>query len=241
MAHQIVAFPWMIILAYYGWKEWEFDLISQYGTTTSPHDRLFGPSNSDDVPLAFGTGAILLWDIPFGLLAPSLRDPLMLAHHIGMFFVAALMGGMFSGGKMIGYYYVPFYFGVIETSSVFLSVVDQFHPKRKSWHEWLNANKATSSVAKIANQLNEVCRILFAMSFMLLRGIYFPFTSFAHAIPDIWKAYTDPPEGVPMWTCYFLCISLFLFSCLQSYWGLLVAKQIKKALAGGGGVVKKKR
>lgn len=52
-------------------------------------------------------------------------------------------------------------------------------------------------------------------------------------IPDLWNAFENPPEGVPLWTCYFLCVSLFLFSCLQSYWGVLVANQIKKAVFGG--------
>jgi hypothetical protein len=100
----------MILLSYYGWKEWEYDLSSYH--TTSSYYKLFAVNNVQDVPLAYGSGAILLWDIPMGLLAPSLRDGLMLAHHIGMFAVAAVMGGMFSSGQMIGYYYVPFYFGV---------------------------------------------------------------------------------------------------------------------------------
>ena len=223
----------MILLAYTGWKEWEYDLTS-YSNNSSSYDRMFVQSNMNDVPLAYGTGALLLWDIPIGLLAPSLKDGLMLAHHVGMFAVAAVMSGMFSKGQMIGYYYVPFYFGVIETSSVFLSVVDQFHPKRKEWFDWLNDKENKDRcIVKVTKQLNELCRTLFAISFIVLRGVYFPFTSFVHAIPDIWRAFENPPDGVPMWTGYFLIVSLFLFSCLQSYWGILVAKQIKKALAGG--------
>lgn len=177
-----------------------------------------------------------------GILAPSLRDTIMLAHHIGMFAVAAIMSGMFSNGQMIGYYYVPFYFGVIETSSVFLSVVDQFHPKRREWFDWLNCESNQSrGIVKFATQMNEICRMLFAISFILLRGVYFPYTSFCHCIPDVWKAYEERPDGVPMWTGYFLIVSLVLFSCLQSYWGLLVARQIKKALFGGDDDRKKKK
>jgi hypothetical protein len=233
----------MILLSYYGWKEWEFDMpqYTDYTTTSSlsAHEKVFGFSNPQDIPLAYGMGAILLWDIPTGLLVPSLREPLMIAHHIGMFLVAAVMGGMFSSdGQMIGYYYVPFYFGVIETSSIFLSVVDQFHPKRKAWYDWLNNrqhdDERSIAVMKFVNQLNDLSRIFFAVSFLVFRGIYFPYTSFFHAIPDVWRAYDNPPDGVPMWTCYFLCLSLCLFSCLQSYWGVLVARQIKKTLSGGG-------
>ena len=207
-------------------------------SSLSAHEKVFGFSNSQDIPLAYGMGAILLWDIPIGLLVPSLREPLMIAHHIGMFLVAAVMGGMFSSdGQMIGYYYVPFYFGVIETSSIFLSVVDQFHPKRKAWYDWLNNrqhdDERSTAVMKFVNQLNDLSRIFFAVSFLVFRGIYFPYTSFFHAIPDLWRAYDNPPDGVPMWTCYFLCLSLCLFSCLQSYGGVLVARQIKKTLSGG--------
>lgn len=240
-AHQVVSFPFMILLSYYGWKEWEFDMQKfrddNTNTLLSAHDRVFSFSNTEDIPLAYGTGAILMWDIPIGLLAPSLREPLMIAHHVGMFLVAAVMSGMFSSdGQMIGYYYVPFYFGVIETSSIFLSVVDQFHPKRKAWYAWLNNiqnDSERSTLVKFVNQVNDLSRMFFALSFLVFRGIYFPYTSIVHAIPDVWRAYENPPDGVPMWTCYFLCLSLCLFSCLQSYWGVLVARQIKKSLFGG--------
>ena len=228
-AHQAVASPFMVLLSYYGWKEWEYD-YTQYNSSSS-NDKLFASSNPNDFLLAYGTGAILLWDIPVGIFVPSMRDTIMFAHHIGMFAVAAVMSGMFSKGHMVGYYYVPFYFGVIETSSVFLVMVDHFHPKRKEWFDWLNCEKNKErGLVKVIQQMNEICRVCFALSFIVLRGIYFPYTSFVHCIPDIWKAYEDRPDEVPMWTGYFLIGALVLFSCLQSYWGLLVARQIKKAL-----------
>ena len=230
-AHQAVATPFMVLLSYYGWKEWEYD-YSQYNATSS-HEKLFASSNPNDFLLAYGTGAILLWDIPVGIFVPSMRDGIMFAHHIGMFAVAAVMSGMCSQGQMVGYYYVPFYFGVIETSSVFLVFVDQFHPKRKEWSDWLNCEENKNrGLVKFIHQINEICRVFFALSFIILRGIYFPYTSFFHCIPDIWKAYDNRPGEVPMWTGYFLIGALVLFSCLQSYWGLLVARQIKKALLG---------
>ncbi|KAL3777746.1 hypothetical protein ACHAWO_006979 [Cyclotella atomus] len=240
----------MILLSYYGWKEWEYDNIlssSSYNASTS-YDRLFGVPNANDVPLAYGTGAILLWDIPLGIFAPSLQDTIMLLHHVGMFSVAAVMSGMVSNGRMIGYYYVPFYFGVIETSSVFLSVVDQFHPKRVEWYDWLHCNgedeKEKSRMKRLLLGCNEVCRMGFAISFIVLRGVYFPYTSFFHCIPDIWRVYyveKTVPEGVPMWTGYFLILALVLFSCLQSYWGFLVGRQVKKALFGDDDAKKKKK
>lgn len=244
-AHQTVALPLMIILTYVGWRDWFFD-PAKYDDSLTPRDRIFGLSNPNDVPLAIGSGAILLWDIPMGFLSPPLRDPIMWAHHVGMYLVAATMCGTFcKGGDMIGYYYGSFFFGVIELSSVFLAYVDLFHPKYKHYFEWLNSNhesKKSKSLAKILKGMNEFCRIFFALTFMAMRGLYFPYVTFFQAIPDLQVAYKDPPDGVPMWTGYFLAIMMASFACLQAYWGLLIVKQLKKALIGGshGGGSKKK-
>jgi hypothetical protein len=78
-------------------------------------DRIWGEYNEHDIPLAYGIGAMLLWDIPMSILSPPMHDPFMLAHHVMMFLVAySMSGGFCSGsGRFIGYYYAPFYFGVI--------------------------------------------------------------------------------------------------------------------------------
>jgi hypothetical protein len=142
-AHQLIALPSMCILTYCGVKSWFFtDTDDSSISMDTPYQRIFGQSNPSNIPLAIGSGAILLWDIPSSYFIKELNDPLMALHHVGMFMVATVMGGMFcgssgsdSGGQqqqqMIGYYYVPYYFGVIEMSSVPLSYVDVFHPKYK--------------------------------------------------------------------------------------------------------------
>lgn len=249
-AHQLVSFPLMIILTYYGMKDWFFTTGI---ITTTPHERIFGQHHPiDDIPLAIGTGAILLWDIPTGLLSPPLHDPLMWAHHIGMATVALLMSGQFSHGGgnivMIGAYYAPYYFGVIEFSSIFLAYVDVFHPKYRYYDEWLNdPSRESHFKIRFLKKLNDVCRAMFAFSFLILRGIYFPYVSFGYAIPDLWRAYISydessfpPPAGVPMWTGYFLIGMIGMFACLQAYWGVLVMRQVRKVLRGGGDEKKKK-
>mmetsp|Transcript_24240 Transcript_24240/g.52285 ORF Transcript_24240/g.52285 Transcript_24240/m.52285 type:complete len:299 (-) Transcript_24240:114-1010(-) len=243
-AHQVVALPLMIVLTYIGFKEWFFDPNKDEDGATAT-DRIFGYSNTNDIPLAIGTGAILLWDIPTGFISPPLRDPVMWAHHVGMFLVAATMNGLFcKHGNMIGYYYASYYFGVVELSSIFLAYVDVFHPKYKHYHKWLNAkhgSKKMMSATKIMNNLNEVARIFFALSFMVLRGVYFPYVSFRTAIPDLIKAYENPPDGVPMWTGYFLMGMISSFALLQAYWGLLIANQLKKVLFDGNDGKEKKK
>mmetsp|Transcript_14805 Transcript_14805/g.31168 ORF Transcript_14805/g.31168 Transcript_14805/m.31168 type:complete len:300 (-) Transcript_14805:951-1850(-) len=237
-AHQAIAFPLMIILTYHGFQEWYFDSKSLESSMITPHDRIFGKSDYYDIPLAIATGAILLWDIPAGLFIPELQDKLMFFHHVGMYFVAATIDGRFCKNKhqMVGYYYASYYFGVIELSSIFLTYVDVFHPKRKDWYVWLHGNHSNKTIQAVTNFLNsgnEVVRVLFAISFLSLRGIYFPYVTFVKAIPDLWKSFENPPEGVPMWTCYWLIGSMFFFAILQAYWGMCIAAQVKKALLGG--------
>ena len=56
------------------------------------------------------------------------------------------------------------------------------------------------------------------MTFLAFRGIYFPIVTFSRAIPDLIEAYETPPDGVPLWTYYFLTAMMGLFAVLQAYW-----------------------
>ncbi|KAL3772454.1 hypothetical protein ACHAW5_007309 [Stephanodiscus triporus] len=232
-AHKVVTLPAMMMLTYCGVRDWFFFDRDKYAVVTAA-DRVFGLSNPDDVPLAYGIGAMLMWDIPISILSPPMRDPFMLAHHVGMFLAAYTMsGGFCEGGRMIGYYYAPFYFGVIELSSVPLTYVNVFHPKVVHYHEWTRAeqsNERMASLQRFVKKMNEMARLSFAASFLALRGLYFPYVSFRLCLPDMIAAYKNPPDGVPMWTGYFLVICIALFSCLQAYWGVLVAKQVVKTI-----------
>lgn len=243
-AHQVVALPLMFVLTYIGWRDWFFD-PNKYDEGLTATDRIFGYSNPNDIPLAVGSGAILLWDIPMGFISPPLRDPIMWAHHFGMFIVSSTMCGLFcKWGNMLGYYYGALYFGVIELSSILLTFIDIWHPKYVHYYKWLNAKHSDDksiALAKLLKSVNEVARILFALSFLALRGMYFPYVSFRHAVPDLLVAYENPPDGVPKWTGYFLAGMISLFALLQAYWGLLIAKQAKKALLGGDGKDEKSR
>tara|TARA_B100000795_G_scaffold252792_1_gene222572 strand:+ start:69 stop:278 length:210 start_codon:yes stop_codon:yes gene_type:complete len=53
----------------------------------------------------------LLWDIPTGLLVKSLREPLMVAHHVGMALTAAL------GLYPLYSYYALFFYGEMAISN----------------------------------------------------------------------------------------------------------------------------
>lgn len=172
------------------------------------------------------TGGLLIWDIPVGFFSDGMNDPIMHAHHIGMFTVSAIVLGFFTGGVPIGSSYAPFFFGVVEISSIPLQIVDLFHPKQKAWHEY-------HLKSPMLVQLNELCRTSFALAFLAVRGVYFPYIVFRHVVPDFLQGIQDKPAyALPMYTIVVLSV---FFTLLQLYWALLIVKQIAKALGGGGG------
>lgn len=164
-AHQTVCLPLMIYFTYIGFKGWFILVDDQHPSTYS---EIVLNDFDPGLHLAqFVLGMLLFWDIPVGFLTPQLQDPIMYAHHICMALVAAIMVGVFSSGTPVAPIYGCFFFGVIELSSIFLTVVDVFHPKQKPWFEYVQGKKTLEA-------LNEFCRVAFAFAFMVLRSIYFP-------------------------------------------------------------------
>ena len=147
-----------------------------------------------------------------------------------MILVACLGVGIFSpGGHPVGTYYLNFYFGVIELSSAFLAIASLFHPKKgKHWHDFMNDLKGPWG--DILRSSIKVCRILFCIAFLLLRTIYFPMV-ISSSVWDFWHGFNLPEEnryGVSKWLLLSTCIVCFLFSFLQMFWGILVAKVLAK-------------
>ena len=98
----------MIYLTYMG--------IANFGASAerfaTPASRVFEPHPVGITMTKIVLGELLLWDIPTGLLVKSLREPLMLAHHVGMALTAAVgLYPLFS-------YYALFFYGTV-------SVVDK--------------------------------------------------------------------------------------------------------------------
>merc|ERR1740136_601128 len=127
----------------------------------------------------------------------------------------------------VGTHVAPIFFGAIELSSIPLQIVDLFHPnKSPHWNEYVNRSPSTF-FPKLCSTSNDISRILFAVLFLLVRGLYFPFVVVRIAIPDFYA------EGsLPSTVLMVMCV---LFTLLQMYWATLVAGQVKKALSSGGG------
>lgn len=249
-AHQVVCLPLMVYLTYNGFRHWLGYDPSSY---LDENDRVLGPGTTIEVDgtvvdegqrmAQVALGMMIFWDVPAGFAFPSLRDTIMTLHHVGMLLVSGVMSGLTtSNGSPVGSYYSPFFFGVIELSSIPLTIVDVFHPKRKEYHAYLSNDE--SKFVSFWRTCNELCRVAFAVLYLILRGLWFPYVALTQVVPDTIRCAsmsttTERPAGgenvvVPASSLYFLAGSSFLFSLLQMYWGVLVAGQVAKALGPKG-------
>mgnify|MGYP006141513543 CR=1 FL=1 len=213
-AHKMVAFCAMNHWCYLGLIHvWSFD----YSNSNS-NAGYYVPAGYEIAQIAMG--ALLCWDIPMSLTGSAGPiDTMMHLHHFGMVVVTAcVLGGA------VGTHVAPIFLGAIELSSIPLQVVDFFHPKKNfHWYKYASSSTASSPFfQKACSNANEVSRILFAVLFLAVRALYFPYVAVTIAIPDFYK------EGsLPSTILLIMCI---LFSLLQMYWGYLVIQQVKKAL-----------
>ena len=233
-AHRIVAFFAMSHWCYLGFQHLS---LYDYNTASTGIE-----SDSDLAALTFvpagyniaqyAMGALLVWDIPSSLVGGSgPTDIMMHLHHAGMLLVTACALGLIkwssdSGDGIVGTHVAPIFLGVIELSSIPLQIVDLLHPKKSPhWYKFVNDESSTGFFPKLCSSVNEISRILFALLFILVRGLYFPYAIVTIAAPDFYD------EGsLPSMVLFFMSI---LFTLLQMYWATLVFGQVKKALSGG--------
>jgi TLC domain len=226
-SHQIVVIPVLTYLSIQGLREFDMRGIGEMASavdrlTSTPYHSHFSE---------FVLGMMFFWDIPTGLCTSALRDLPMVLHHIGMFTTAAISMGALSHGIPIFGFYAPFYFGLIEISSLPLIAVDIFHPKHKAWNAYLTSSERPRWVMK----LNEISRPLFAFLFIVLRTIAFPYVSVMGVLKDVIYVTSlplDQRNNVPNLPLYIMAFLNVSFSCLQLYWGTLLVRQIIKLVRG---------
>lgn len=226
-AHRIVAFFAMV-----HWCSLGFQHILTYDyNATSATDSESNLAAINFIPAGFEIaqyvmGALLIWDIPSSLVGGSgPTDVLMHVHHAGMVLVTACALGLVRGPP-VGTHVAPIFLGVIELSSIPLQIVDLFHPKKSPhWFKYVNDGSLSGFFPKLCSSANEISRIGFAVLFLLVRGVYFPYSIVTIAAPDFYA------EG--SLSSMILFVLSVLFTLLQLYWAKLVFRQVKKALFGG--------
>ncbi|EOD11979.1 hypothetical protein EMIHUDRAFT_449548 [Emiliania huxleyi CCMP1516] len=215
LAHQAVGLPLMLIVAGVGTVAWFFPDEASQKLAATPEGRVHGDFPTSDWLVSLLLGELLLWDIPMSAF-PSLRSAASVGHHVMMALacVIALQPYLL--------YYVPFFGGVIELSSIPLQVVDVLHPKH--FVEWTDRPRVA--------QLNAACRVAFAALFLLTRTALFPFVVFGQVLPDLYHvASRDPDERVGAAVGSALAVGFLL---LQLYWSRLILRQILKRGGEGG-------
>lgn len=198
-------------------------------------------------------------------------DLIMHLHHIGMLILCCIMVGLLSydGGANdnetdgilhvpIGSCYAPVFLGIVELSSIPLQIVDLFHPHKGqgAWYNYIkttddkdatnyssssSSSSSSCNIKSILRQLNEISRQLFAMLFLLVRGIYFPYVVVGDVVPNLWTAFVhddkyhdDHPRSRYMLPFIIIFVFSVGFTILQMYWAILVVQQIIKALSSSG-------
>lgn len=229
-AHRIVAFFAMNHWCYLGFRHvltYDYNKAADGTDSDSTLAALtFVPAGFDIAQYAMG--ALFVWDIPSSLVGGSGPTDLMMhLHHAGMVLVTACVLGLIkgpsdTGNGIVGTHVAPIFLGTIELSSIPLQIVDLFHPKKSPhWNKYANDKSLTGFFPKLCASANEISRILFAILFLLVRGVYFPYSIATIAAPDFYA------EGsLPSMVLFVMSI---LFTLLQMYWATLVFKQVKKS------------
>lgn len=83
--------------------------------------------------------------------------------------------------------------------------------------------------------MNELARVVFAITFLLLRCIFFPRVIVLSLWPDMWAAVRSN-DVRPSWVVFgWIAISSVLLTVLQLFWGYKIIKVVAKGNLTGDG------
>jgi len=206
-AHQVILVVPFVFLAVNGTWLWFFD--PEFALAFKD-DKVFGYYAPCE-RLVLVMLAFQIWDFFVTLLMTTeLKGQMQhLIHHASSTTLCTL--GLLNGPHGFLLYYAPFFFGVSEISSLPLAFMDLF--------------KYSKELTNKFPQTNEAIRSTFAVLFLLLRCVYWPFVAV-----DFWV--TTLNSSAPIWLrgiWYFFNIALTL---LQYYWGHLIVLGIIKMIKG---------
>jgi hypothetical protein len=175
----------------------------------SAHYTLLSRMTSHSENAIFGSLQMgyTLWSLPMGIIMVT-ESPAMILHHVSTLVTAYLTALFIPGFR----YYSPFFFGVIELSSVPLAIMNYL----KDHYEWTIQNAPTTY---------RVVRLVFALSFLWLRIILW--------VPQIYIilkalgmfAWTSPDRTTFLIVMLFW-FTIFILTGLQWFWGWIVIKSL---------------
>jgi hypothetical protein len=197
-------------------QEWSFPLSS-----VPIYDKIAGYDQYSHFPgMQIGYN---LWALPVGIFLIG-EDWFMIVHHIATIFVATPSGFSNTGFRL----HAPYLLGVIELSSIPLAFYNYF----KDHKEW---------TTKHCPGLYNLCKLLFAVSFILLRvviGSRHMFEVTKNAFLLVWTA-TGLSWRVFWCSGYFIFALCLIF--LQYFWGFLIMKGVASVFLSKKSIVKREK
>ena len=120
-------------------------------------------------------------------------------------------------------YYVPFFYGFIEISSLPLIFVDLFR--------WIPA----LSKSAVGSAFNELVRVLFVITFLSLRCVMFPHIILTKLWPDMYTAYMEGDVRMNFSLFAYQLVGSSFLMFLQMLWGYKIMRVVLKGNVTGGG------
>ena len=161
--------------------------------------------------LAFVQIGYNLWALPVGYFLVN-ESKLMLGHHVATMFICIT-----SAFTDFGFgYHVPFFFGLIEISSVPLAIMN-YCKKNQEWAQ------------EYIPSMKEIIRPIFAATFLTTR-VFMWTPNMTDVIRSCILLLSTTPSTLAAAVLTIFTLSALFLSALQLYWGILISKGIIKAL-----------
>mmetsp|Transcript_37979 Transcript_37979/g.90909 ORF Transcript_37979/g.90909 Transcript_37979/m.90909 type:complete len:279 (-) Transcript_37979:98-934(-) len=157
---------------------------------------------------ALGQMGYQLWAIPVGILCVE-ETALMLVHHVAVICVASTSAFLTAGFR----YYNPYFYGVIEISSVPLSVMNSF----KNNKDWIIRYPQAYSLV----------RFIFSASFLIFRVILWTPFYIDYLVTACMFAYSGGTIVMRSIMSVFIAASLLL-TFLQYFWATKIVSAVVK-------------
>lgn len=216
-AHQLVCAVPFTYAAWVGARVWLYDagIAAMDGATYV--ERLYGAHDASWSLCRFMIG-FQIYDLLATGLEPSLRKAEHLAHHSATLLTALAAGS--AGGPYFGYY-GSFFFGFTEISSVPLFLVDLFRQL---------PNLAEGALGAA---LNEASRTGFAVAFLPIRCVWFPWVMVSKFWPDMYAAWSNADVRMAGLAFGWMAFSSAFLTFLQLFWGYKIIRVVAKGNLGG--------
>lgn len=174
-----------------------FHLYDKFDMTDLENDRFYGRAQFVEDHLIMPMLSYQGWNALLCFFNADLRDPAMIGHHIATFSLA------YFGLNPYVHYYALFFFGFAEMTNIPLTLVDIF--------------KYFPDLKEKYPTLNEICRISFAVSFIIIRLFVWPYISYYFWVGSL-DVLNSGKAHSSMVVIVFLVANLFLTG-LQFFWG----------------------